>query len=617
MSDIRRWGPRSVRLALCWLLLAFVAPWQASGVARAGSPGERPAVIDAALDRSPTDLALSPDERWLVTANRTSDTLSLIDVDRGRVVHEVPAGDAPAHVAFTPDGSRVLSTAAWSGELRLFRLDSGRLTLDATIALGFEPRGVVVAPDSSRAYVALALAGEVVELDLTSRAIVRRVKVGPWPRQLALSQDGRRLAVAANGAQHVAVVEVPAFTVAFEEPVEGINFGQMEIDPAGEYVYFPWVIYRHNPIDARNIRLGWVLATRIGRVRLAESVRRQAISLDPPGVAVGDPHGLGLTADGARLVATAAGTHELLVYRRDALRFQDFGGPGDLIERDLLADSDRFFRVPLGGRPLNLRVARDSRRVFVANELSNAVQVVDLDKRRVTTTIPLGGPAAPSLARRGEAIFHDARRSLDQWYSCATCHYEGGTNAVPMDTHNDGSIRTFKSVLPLYHVTQTAPWTWHGWQGDLAASVRKSFTETMLGPEPTADDVRAALAYLESLPLPPNPRQPEGAPLSAAAERGRAVFESDVAGCSACHSGPLYTDGQVHDVGLASKRDAYQGYNTPSLVGLVRRVRYLHDGRAKSLEELLTGPHNPAQVTGRGELTAEQRADLIEFLLTL
>jgi len=73
--------------------------------------------------------------------------------------------------------------------------------------------------------------------------------------------------------------------------------------------------------------------------------------------------------------------------------------------------------------------------VFVANYLDNSVQIVDLEERRVTQTIALGGPGEPSLARRGEAIFYDGRRSLDQWYSCHSCHYEGGTNAVAMDTN--------------------------------------------------------------------------------------------------------------------------------------------------------------------------------------
>jgi YVTN family beta-propeller protein len=339
------------------------------------------------------------------------------------------------------------------------------------------------------------------------------------------------------------------------------------------------------------------------------------MTLDERGKAVADPHGIGLTSNEEWLVASASGTHELLVYRLPGLVLQDFGGPGDHIDPLLAHDERRYYRVPLGGRPMGLRIAKDNRHVFVANYLDNAVQVVDLDRRQVAQTIALGGPPEPSLARRGEAIFYDGRRSLDQWYSCHSCHYEGGTNATVMDTLNDGSIRTFKTVLPLFNVAKTAPWTWHGWQKDLGAAMRKSLTETMLGPAPNDDDIAALVAFLSSREAPPNPYRVSEAADSV--ERGAAVFRSAKAGCTNCHRGECFTDGEIHDVGLGSPRDEYDGFNTPSLLGLYHRVRLLHDGRSKTLDDLLTGPHNPASVTGEGELTDAERADLIEYLKSL
>ena len=303
------------------------------------------------------------------------------------------------------------------------------------------------------------------------------------------------------------------------------------------------------------------------------------------------------------------------MFRAAGLPLKDFGGT-DHIEPSLLADQDRFFRVPLGGRPMGLRVSPDDRRAYVANYLENSVQVVDLAERRVTRAISLGGPAQPSLARRGEAIFYDGRRSLDQWYSCHSCHYEGGTNSVVMDTLNDGSEQTFKTVPPLYHLADTGPWTWHGWQNDLTAAMEKSLTDTMLGPRPTAEDAAALIEFFKSLEPPPNPYRrgtvrclppPSGAGKSLKAKRPVA----------ACHSGPHFTDGQIHDVGTNGKSDRYQGYNTPSLLGVYGKVLLMHDGRCTSLDELLTGPHNPQRVTGQGELTDPQREDLIAYLKSL
>jgi YVTN family beta-propeller protein len=304
------------------------------------------------------------------------------------------------------------------------------------------------------------------------------------------------------------------------------------------------------------------------------------------------------------------------VYKLPGLPFMDNGGPGDHIEPELLADHDRFFRIPLGGRPMTVRVGPDNL-VYVANYLLNAVQVIDPARRTVVRTIALGGPAEPSLARRGEAIFYDGRRSLDQWYSCHSCHYDGHTNSVTMDTLNDGRFGNYKVVLSLRNVVHTGPWTWHGWQTDLAAGVKKSLVDTMLGPKPTDDDVKAMVAYLGTLDPPPNPnRTPDGG-LTEAAKRGEAVFNERKAGCARCHPGPYYTDGKVHEVGTGEPGDAYKGFNPPSLIGIFDRPFFLHDGRAKSLEDLLTGPHNPDQLNSRGSLTKDELDDLIAYLKSL
>ena len=124
------------------------------------------------------------------------------------------------------------------------------------------------------------------------------------------------------------------------------------------------------------------------------------------------------------------------------------------------------------------------------------------------------------------------RRSLDQWYSCHSCHYNGGVNSKTMDTLNDGSDLTMKTVLPLHHLRHTSPWTWHGWQTDLHDAMHKSFTSTMQGQPINQEEMRALLAFLETLQRPPNPfRNPDGS-LTAAAQRGKIIFTSKQAGCA-------------------------------------------------------------------------------------
>jgi YVTN family beta-propeller protein len=567
-------------------------------------------------NRSPVDLVLGPKDAWLATVNQTADSVSLVSPSDGRILHEITVGHHPVGIALAPDEKTLLVSGHYSGEVTLLEVNSNKLQNLGSIDVGYQPHGIAVAHDGNTAYVACTANAQVAVINLAKKNVAARIDVGRWPRHLALSPDGSRLAVGTSGDRGVTIVDTRQQKALYQEQFVGLNIGHMQISRDGHYVWFPWMVYRNNPITAGNIRLGWVLASRIARVRLDGPARREAMSLDPQGKAIADVHGLDLTSDESRLAVSASGTHELLVYRTTGLPLIDYGGT-DHIDPDLLKDDNRFHRIELGGRPMGLRIGKDDNTVYVANYLDNSVQVVDLAARKIARTIPLGGPKTPSLARQGEAVFYDARKSLDQWYSCHTCHFEGGTTSVPTDTSNDGSPFTFKTVLPLQNLAETGPWTWHGWQTDLHAAMKKSLTETMLGPPPTDEDARALLAWLQSLEEPPNPFRQKDGSLSAAAERGRVVFNSEKAACATCHSGPHFTDGQIHDVGLGSPRDRYQGFNTPSLRGVYARVKLLHDGRADSLEAVLTGDHSPEKVSGTPPLTAQERSDLIEYLKSL
>ena len=61
--------------------------------------------------------------------------------------------------------------------------------------------------------------------------------------------------------------------------------------------------------------------------------------------------------------------------------------------------------------------------------------------------------------------------------------------------------------FPLWHLAETGPWTWHGWQDDLTAAVRKSMIDTMQAPPPEDDDVAALEAFLVGLEAPPSPHR--------------------------------------------------------------------------------------------------------------
>lgn len=610
------------RLVTTMLIASALAAfaWQLSPTRRAVAETDAAATnsqaATKAVDRSPVDLAISADGNWLVTANQTSDSISLVRVADGHILDEQPCSRRPVSVALTHDSRRALVTTSHGGELLIFDVAGERLVPAGKVALGFEPHGVAISPDDKLAYVALAGANTVAVIDLGEQKSVAEIAVGQWPRYLCLTPDGSRLAVGCSGEGGITVVDTAKREKLFSSKFLGLNIGHLAASDDGHYAYFPWMVYADRPITERNIKEGWVLGNRLARVRLDQPARREAIALDPRGKAVADPHGMALSPDQKWIAMTASGTHELVLLKIEALALQP-DGPGDHIRPELAADEDSFIRIPLGGRPMAVRFDASGQRALVVNYLTSSVQVVDLAGRRVEREISLGSAPDPSLARRGEAIFFDANRSVDGWYSCHSCHYEGHTNAVTMDTRNDGSDNTFKMVLSLRNLQHTGPWFWHGWQQDLSSAVARSLVETMQGPKPTDEEVRELVEYFGTLEPGPNWRRPADGSFSEQAQRGQQVFASTDANCASCHSGPYYTDGQTHDVGLGSAYDKYDGYNTPSLVGIANRVGYLHHGRAKSLDELLADLHSPAKVSGTRELTDQERADLVAFLQEL
>lgn len=573
-------------------------------------------LLSAMVDRSPVDVLLTADEKFLVTLNQTSSTATLLAWPSGTRLDEVAVGKHPVAIAQIPGTSELLVSGHHDGSLTQLRIEAGKLALVRTLDLGMQPHGIAITADGGLAYVAQTAAAKIAIVDLAAGKIVGQIESGRWPRAVALSSDGARLAVASSGDRGMSIIDPVSKTLLQKTSFFGLNIGHLQIDKQNEYVYFPWMIYRNNPISVNNIKLGWILASRIGRIKIDGASARETFSLDPPGLAIADVHGLALTPDEKHLVVSASGTHELLIYKNEGLPFKEHGGT-DHVDPELAKDRSRFVRIELGGRPMGLRITADGKGAIVANYFKNSLQIVDLENRELAREIDLGPAPEPSLERRGEAIFYDARRSLDQWYSCHTCHYEGGINSVTMDTLNDGSGGTYKTVLSLEHLHETGPWTWHGWQTDLRSAMQKSLTETMQGSSGSAADVDAMLAFFKQLKLPPNPFREKDGTLSAAAQRGEQVFHSRAAACATCHSGPAFTDGKTHDVGLGSNKDRYSEFNTPTLRGVYQRVKLLHTGKASTLEEVLTGAHAPSQVAGERDLTQQELADIVEYLKSL
>lgn len=566
-------------------------------------------------DRSPQDLALTPDGRFALTANRTSDSVSLVDLAAGKVVAEVPVGRRPFSVAVAADGKRAVVTNWLSDSLSVLSVEPPQIAVTATIPVGDEPRGVALSPDGAKAFVALAGEDAVAAVDLRAGKVAARAAVGREPWSVGLTPDGARLAVAQALSRNMSVLDAGSLQALWTVPLGGPNLRKIGISPDGEWAYVPSVSEKGGATTLKNIERGLVIANRLNRVPLRKEGPREALAVDQQGFGAADLEAVAVGPGGQTLAVSVGATRDILLLRLP-LPFTAKAEPGEIIDPKLYNDKARYRRVHIRGRPVGLAFTPDGKSVIVANYLSNELNVLDFATGQETRRIPLGGPQKPSLARRGESIFYDGFRSWHEWYSCHSCHTEGHTNGSSYDTMNDGKFGNPKKVPSLRGVTRTGPWTWHGWQNDLRDSVLNSIKQTMQDQEPvTKEDLDAVHAFLETLEFPPSPRRAADGSLSAAARRGEVVFERK--GCNSCHVPPDYTRAKVYKIGLESKDDAYKGFNPPPLRGVWNRAPYLHDGRAATLEEVLLKHHKPSTVSGEPDLSAEELADLVEFLKSL
>lgn len=261
----------------------------------------------------------------------------------------------------------------------------------------------------------------------------------------------------------------------------------------------------------------------------------------------------------------------------------------------------------VGEGPSALALGADGR-IYVANTRSDTLSVIAADRRREIARIPLGpGTPVRTAADRGEALFHDATRSLRGWMSCASCHAGGHTNHGLSDTLGDGHYGAPKRVLSLLGVAGTRPFAWDGGMRQLEDQIAKSVRTTLRGPELTGEEIADLAAYLRTLEPPDSLAAPE--PPAEVLAAGRAAFEEY--SCNRCHRAPLYTSPGVHDVGLTDERGATR-FNPPSLRGVRFRRTLFHDGSARSLEEVLRiHPGNGVSVA------AEDLRNLVAFLRTL
>ena len=287
------------------------------------------------------------------------------------------------------------------------------------------------------------------------------------------------------------------------------------------------------------------------------------------------------------------------------------------------------------------------------------------------TYVPADNPLTKEKIELGRAIFFDKRMSKDNTIACASCHMakKGFADGMPVSTGIKGQKGGRSAPVSFNRVYSKAqfwdgraatledqsigPFTnpiEHGFANhdEMVAKMKKmpgyrKLFQEVFGGEITIQDVGRAVASFQRTVLSGNSAVDkydiggDQNALSDSAKRGLELFRGK-ARCTRCHSGFNFTDEKFHNLGIGwddNKVDLGRymetknpedigAFKTPPLREIARTAPYMHDGRFKSLEEVVKfynqgGVKNPHQDNTiiPLEMTDDEQQDLVAMLKSL
>ncbi|MBZ5681907.1 MAG: beta-propeller fold lactonase family protein [Acidobacteriia bacterium] len=584
---------------------------------------------------SPIEMALSPDGRLLYVVCQASDELRVVDIQSGKVVDVVPVGHVPRGIVLSPDGRQIYVTNAWSDTVSV--IDAATLKVVRTLPTGLEPTGIVSDRSGQTLYVANRLSNDISVIDVNTGQETKRLLAGQGASYLALSPDGKWIygthiypnhgAFRAQPNSEITVIDTARQAVVERKRLHNVaGVFHVALSADGK-LGVATQLRPKNLIPLAHVEHGWVFGDSL--TLFGEDVGGTVqVPIDELDRYFALPWGVAITPDKAKMFVTTAGSENVTVI--DVRKLLGFARtrPQSFVN-DLSASANYVTaRIPVGHNPRGTLLSQDGKRLYVANRLDDNLSVIDTSTERVVSTIDLGGPRTVSALRRGEQIFFTANYAFQGQFGCANCHLDATIDGLQWDLEPDGFGKDIVDNRSLENLAGTEPFKWNGGNPDMPTEcgprTEKFFYRSQSYNQQELTDL---VTFVYALPYRPNRYRMANGELTPAQERGKAIFERTTYKngqpipqknqCAFCHSGPKYTNQQQFDVGTAKSTDRSPLVDVPQLSNTVYSGPYLHDGSARSLEEIWT-VFNPKDTHGvSNDLTKDELNDLIEYLKTL
>jgi YVTN family beta-propeller protein len=590
---------------------------------------------------SPVDLRVSPDARRLYIVCQGTDELVVADTKSKSIVGRVKVGHVPRGIAITNDGQRVYVTNSWADTVT--EVDTATLRALRTLPAGFEPSGAALDARGAFLYVANRISNDISVIDLATGAVLKRLVAARGASYIVASPANSHGFATHIYATHIypkigkhcappesEIMEIDATrqVVSTRLPLGNVaGVFHVAISQDGR-LGIATMLRPKNLVPLAHVEHGWAFGDSIavfgedigGVVELPLDELERYFSL---------PFGVAIAPDKSKAYLSASGSNEVAILDLNrVIAAARSPRRNDLINDLSVSGTYVLAHVPVGRNPRGIALSGDGRILYVANRLDDTVSVIDTTARKVTGTIALGGTEILTRERRGERLFYSSKYAFQGQFGCASCHLDSTIDGLHWDLEPDGFGQDILDNRALEDVGETPPYKWNGSNPDL---------QTECGPRTerfffrsagfAGQDLEDLVSYIKSIPLRPNRYRLPNGELTPAQERGKAIFErsqrkdgspiDDTQRCAFCHSGKYYTNQATFDVGTGKPTDRSPLFDVPQLTNVALTAPYMHDGAARTLEEIWT-VFNPKDTHGvTNDLAKDELNDLIEFLKTL
>lgn len=419
------------------------------GPARPGPDGG-PAVVQAPA--LPGAQPISSRDR-VYTADQTSNTITVINPATDEVLGTIPLGpqrlggilgpqylqDVNVHgLGFSRDGRYIDAVSVTTNTVSVIRTSDNSIVSQTYV--GRASHEGFFTPDGKDVWVADRALSRLDVVDALHGGVIGHIATGPGPSKVVFSPDGRYAYVNHIRSATVDVIDVPARRVVATIGGLANSFSSDEaLSPDGAQL--------------------WVAHKKSGQVSVIDTRARKVTSVLQTGPGTNHPNFV-TTSQGAFAYLTVGGLNETKIFQRN----------GDAAPTLVSA-------VPSSGfEPHGIWPSPDNTRVYVVNEHSDTVDVIDTATRQVIDTLHVGqegqalvyvadavpsGPGTANLTRQGldqQVVNDPAQVTSGGGKVLVTVRAVNGLDMVELSgSHLEPSERYAVSDSPLSHPGDQVP----------------------------------------------------------------------------------------------------------------------------------------------------------------